>query len=114
MYNGDYLADNLGHEIINLYQSDNGKNYVYLQHAGTFSEEQKGKVGYVLFVRTLPGRKMLEVLGKAEGITDIYYPGQQPDEQKEYIEKNNVRYAGVLLNEIFNASNRFCLCGKFL
>ena len=101
MYNGDYLADNLGYEIINLYQSDNGKNYVYLQHAGTFSEEQKGKVGYVLFVRTLPGRKMLEVLGKAEGITDIYYPGQQPDEQKEYIEKNNVRYAGVLLNEIF-------------
>ena len=101
MYNGDYLADNLGHEIINLYQSDNGKNYVYLQHAGTFSEEQKGKVGYVLFVRTLPGRKMLEVLGKADGITDIYYPGQQPDEQKEYIEKNNVRYAGVLLNEIF-------------
>lgn len=101
MYNGDYLADNLGHEIINLYQSDNGKNYVYLQHAGTFSEEQKGKVGYVLFVRTLPGRKMLEVLGKAEGITDIYYPGQKADEQKEYIEKNNVRYAGVLLNEIF-------------
>lgn len=89
MYNGDYLADNLGHEIINLYQSDNGKNYVYLQHAGTFSEEQKGKVGYVLFVRTLPGRKMLEVLGKAEGITDIYYPGQKADEQKEYIEKGS-------------------------
>lgn len=101
MYNGDYLNDNLGHEIINLYQSDNGSHYIYLQHSGTFHVSQQDKVGCVLLVRSLPGRKMLEVLGKAEGITEIYHPKQTAEDQIKYIVENDVRYAGVLLNELF-------------
>ena len=36
MYVGDYLSegDNIGHEIINLYKADNGKNYIYLNSQG--------------------------------------------------------------------------------
>ena len=32
MYNGKYLKDdnNIGYEIINLYKSDSGDNYIYL------------------------------------------------------------------------------------
>lgn len=36
MYVGGYLSegDNIGHEIINLYKADDGKNYIYLIHKG--------------------------------------------------------------------------------
>lgn len=33
MYNGGYLQSenqNIGHEVINLFQSDNGNNYIYV------------------------------------------------------------------------------------
>ena len=45
MYVGDYLASNLGHEIINLYQADNGGNYIYLNSTGDFVKAHQGKVG---------------------------------------------------------------------
>ena len=104
MYNGDYLNDNLGHEIINLYKSDNGHNYIYLNHLGNFSVEHVGRVGAVLLVRTVPGKKMLEVLGLADGITDVYRPFQAANADVKYIVENNITYGGVPLNQIF-ASN---------
>lgn len=104
MYNGDYLNENLGHEIINMYRSDNGKHYIYLQHDGKFEKRHAGKVECVLLVRTLHGRKLLEVLGKAEGITDVFTPGQTAEEQKRYIKDNDIRYDEVLLDRIFDGN----------
>lgn len=39
MYAGKYLetGENIGHEIINLFQSDNGKYYIYLNSQGTIA-----------------------------------------------------------------------------
>ena len=104
MYNGDYLSNNLGHEIINMYRSDNGMHYIYLQYDGRFGKQHVGKVKYVLLVRTLHGRKMLEVLGKAEMLTEVYRPGQTADEQAQYMVENDIRYGGVLLNHIFEGN----------
>ena len=30
MYAGDYLDENIGHEIINLFRADDNCNYIYL------------------------------------------------------------------------------------
>ena len=100
MYNGDYLNENLGHEIINMCRSDNGKHYIYLQYDGRFDKRHVNKVGCVLLVRTLHGRKLLEVLGKAEGITDVYTPEQTAEEQEEYIQTNNIRHNNFFFNFI--------------
>ena len=102
MYNGNYLNDNLGHEIINLYKSDNGQNYIYLNSLGTFSKEHANKVGSILLVRTIPNKKTLEIIGKAEGITDVYKNGNSSKEQIDYIKKNKIYYGGVRLDLLFS------------
>ena len=101
MYNGDYLQGNLGHEIINLYRSDNGQCYLYLQALGEIASTRIGTVGTMLLVRTVEGRKMLEILGKAEGLEEIYPLCRSGEAQKKYIKENNITYGGVLLNDIF-------------
>ena len=41
MYVGDYLNENLGHEVINMYTDDNVKHYLYLNATGNFSNVTK-------------------------------------------------------------------------
>ncbi len=101
MYNGEYLElGNLGHEVINLYKSDNGYDYIYLQYSGKFSANLKGKFGCVLLVRGV-GKRRLEIIGKAEQIEDVY--GEV--NQKAYIKKEKIAYAGVALDEIFRSND---------
>ncbi|MFI3305656.1 MAG: PD-(D/E)XK nuclease family protein [Rikenellaceae bacterium] len=101
MYNGEYLElGNLGHEVINLYKSDNGNDYLYLQYSGKFSANLRGQFGCVLLVRGV-GKRRLEIIGKAEQIEDIY----GVEDQKEYIKKEKITYAGVALDEIFRSND---------
>ena len=53
MYVGGYLSegDNIGHEIINLYKADNGKNYIYLNSQGTIELSRGENSITVLLVR---------------------------------------------------------------
>ena len=41
MYTGSYLSTNLGHEVINMFQADNGKHYLYLNDKGNFDKKRK-------------------------------------------------------------------------
>ena len=64
MYSGSYLTTNLGHEVINMFQSDNGKHYLYLNSRGNFDE--KGLYAkYMLLVMHIGGKRV-EILGLAK------------------------------------------------
>lgn len=80
MFTGDYLEENIGHEVINLFKSDNGKYYLYLNALGSFHSIWKSRIKSMLMVRTIQGAKMLEVIGLATGLKDVYKPelAEQP------------------------------------
>ena len=67
MYTGSYLSTNLGHEVINMFQADNGKHYLYLNATGDFSADYADKIGSMLLIKYSgqdeDGRPWAEVLG---------------------------------------------------
>lgn len=50
MFAGEFLDDHIGHEIVNMYKDDQGRNYVYIQPYGTYQAAHNGKIGAVLMV----------------------------------------------------------------
>lgn len=113
MYVGDYLSTNLGHEVINMFQADNGGHYLYLNAYGNFGKDHAGQIGYMLLVK-YHAEGLFEVIGKAEGLTDVDgadaklsqdYKSVNPNisqVQNDYIEAENITYGGVPLRKIFN------------
>ena len=69
MYTGSYLSTNLGHEVINMFQADNGKHYLYLNAKGNFSSQGKN-VGTMLLVRGI-GDNRVEVVGMAKNLHPV-------------------------------------------
>ena len=63
MFTGNYLVDNIGHEIINLFKADDGENYIYLCKDGKYN--RKNLPQYVIQVRHHATR-VLEVISIAE------------------------------------------------
>ena len=118
MYVGDYLASNLGHEIINLYQADNGGNYIYLNSSGDFVKAHQNRVGYMLFVKYY-GIGEVEVIGMATGLNDVYCADQQFTgkykgvnkeifaKQQQFVNKEGgVSYGGVPIFDIFGEAGQ--------
>lgn len=77
MFTGDYLNDNIGHEIINLFADDNGNNYIYLCRDGKFSGKYDNVYidianSYVIQVRRPANLKdTLEIISIAAGLEKI-------------------------------------------
>ena len=118
MYVGDYLASNLGHEVINLYQADNGGNYIYLNSTGDFVKTHQGQVNYMLFVKYY-GIGEVEVIGMAEGLHDVYdasrkfankYEGINEevfaDQQRFVKREGGITYGGVSIFDIFGEAGQ--------
>lgn len=118
MYVGDYLMSNLGHEVINLYQADNGGNYLYLNSTGDFVKTHQGKVGYMLMVK-YHTQGEVEVIALASDLKDVYsadgkftgkYAGINDKiwtQQIEYIHKEGgISYGGVSILDIFSSSQQ--------
>ena len=87
MYTGSYLSSNLGHEVINMFQADNGKHYLYLNATGDFSEDYADKIGSMLLIKYSgqdeSGSPWAEVLGCATGLHDVYRKNQYNKVEKQ-------------------------------
>lgn len=77
MFSGNYLEneDNIGHEIINLYKDDNGKNYIYLLSGGDYQKDRADNdIQGILLVRGISAN-CVEVIAKATGtIEKVFNP----------------------------------------
>lgn len=106
LFSGDYLTDNVGHEVINLYKDDNGHHYLYVQPYGSYSIEHFEKIQYMLMVRGVEGKGAVEVVGLAQGITDICDPrlseSKNWNKQYAYIAQNDITYGGKSIIDIFS------------
>lgn len=103
MFSGSYLEDNIGHEIINLYQSDNRKNYIYLSPDGNFDAKYKDRIAYVILTQD-NGTNQDKVVGLAEIDCDVYQHGDTILKQINYIVKHNVKYGGTYAHIPFMAN----------
>lgn len=128
MYVGDYLSTNLGHEVINMFQADNGGHYLYLNARGNFGKDHSGQIGYMLLVK-YHSEGVIEVIGMATGLSDVpganishkkdkIFKGVDSDiweKQKSYIdgevcvidgEKKGLTYGEVPILNIFNGAEQ--------
>lgn len=115
MYAGDYLSNNLGHEVINMFAADNGNHYLYLNAKGNF--DKKRHIGYMFLVK-YAGNRRVEVLAMAKNLEMA--PGANAnmpqtlseekkeifDGQREFILKEGIKYGGVPLLNIFNGAEQ--------
>lgn len=69
MYAGSYLSTHLGHEVINMFQADNGKHYLYLNSKGNF--DKRGKKASSMFLVMHLGGKRVEVLALAKKLKPV-------------------------------------------
>lgn len=122
MYNGKYLNENMGHEVINLFKDDKDRNFLYLNPYGNFSSTNKRKVEKMLMVIPVPKKNMFEVVALATGLTEVFKPvknyNPMLDRNKEteanriayeevrnsqlkYIRDNEVTYGTIPLYQLF-------------
>lgn len=107
LFNGSYIFDrNLGHEVINIYKSDNGKLYIYANPYGNINKQWDNKIRYILLGRTLSNTKMFKIIAKCEVEKQIlidakYGNPMKHKEQLKYIEDNKILYGGVFVDKIF-------------
>ena len=114
MYVGDYLSHNLGHEVINMFQADNGKHYLYLNAYGAFARERKNKNRYMLLTK-YHSKDCIEVIGKAVNLTDLFdyeKDGNNRRSGTNEISENqqkiikNISYGKVSLEKLFSDAER--------
>lgn len=118
MYGGGYLTEgeNIGHEIINLFRSDNGNNYLWLNAGGSCKKsyfvDKNGNMLYdevIMLMVRMYGYRQWKVLGKAEIDTSVLADYMVPvfgekahKKQIEKIEEEKIYYGGQPINKIFD------------
>jgi hypothetical protein len=112
LFNGEYIKDKLGGEIINMFQADNKRFYIYVNPYGNISKQWDNKITQILFIRSV-GNGIVKVIGKAEILKQISLNAvrklnQGIDKyQKEFIDSEQISYGGVKVYEIGSWSNYF-------
>lgn len=112
LFNGEYIKENVGGEIINIYQSDNDKYYIYVNPYGNIDKKWDDRIKHILFIRSV-GKGIVKVIGKAEIDEQISHKAIRKkgegidDYQKQYIDENNITYGNVKIYELGSWSNYF-------
>lgn len=112
LFSGEYIKEKVGGEIINMFQSDNDKHYVYVNPYGNISKEWDNRIKHILFIRSV-GNGVVKVIGKAKTKEQISYNAIRKigagidDYQKQYIDDNNVTYGNIKIYELGSWSNHF-------
>ena len=111
MYAGAYqdVTNNLGHEFINLFKSDNGANYVYInQDGGLGKSHSMEAVDSILLVQWIEKGKV-DVIAKAENLVpclDNHIDASVNQKNQEYIiSKDCINYGKKSLLEILKGNS---------
>ena len=107
MYTGEYLLEenNIGHEAINLFKADNGKNYIYILANGYINLNHTNVEAVLLTKKD--GKNRVKIVAKAVGLTEIIPLDARITLEAakkltdKFIEENNICYGGVPLLKIF-------------
>ena len=114
LFNGEYIKDKIGGEIINMYQSDNDKYYIYVNPYGNINKQWDNRIKHILFIRSV-GNRVVKVIGKARIMKQISVNTVKrldtgiDDYQKQYIDKNDITYGNVKIYELGSWSNYFVI-----
>lgn len=112
MYAGEYVTENIGHEIINTFKTDNGEHYIYISPWGTINEKYKNSK-HVLLVRGISA-DVWEVVGYATNLElllsqEAFDNGKHreidlidSERQLKLIEHRKINYGGVPINRILS------------
>lgn len=92
LFAGRYLSEggNIGHEVINLFEDDNGDRYLYVTPSGIVKGHD---VDTVIFVRNVRARKTVEVIAIGLGLSTV------SDRDVE-----RITYGGATLDQIFRGN----------
>ena len=102
MYTGEFIEKNIGHEIINFFKPDNKDCYYgYIINNGKIENNLCRKIDTILLVSDVKERKV-KVLAKIDNPTFISNTENTNEKQVKYIIDNDIRYGGVLLNDIMS------------
>lgn len=97
MFTGDYLNENIGHEIINLFPADDGLLYLYLNPKGDYKryENMNEIPTHMLLVRTSGITGLQEVIGVAKNLIIFEKSGKC---------LKDVKYADVQIEKLFKGN----------
>lgn len=92
LFAGRYLSegDNIGHEVINLFEDDSGTHYLYVTPSGVVNGHD---VEYAIFVRNIKARTTVEVIAIGMGLSPVSVE-----------EASEICFGGVPLNRIFRGN----------
>jgi hypothetical protein len=92
MYSGDFLTTdgNIGHEVINLFKDDKGRNFIYTLPDGSIAKEHNNRIKAILLVRWV-GNHTMEILAKAEELTQIISRNSSGRNDRPQLHKQQVQ-----------------------
>ena len=101
---GQDNADNIPHEIINMFQSDNRELFIYVPPYGGYEPNGHPKIDYILLTGSW-NQKTTEVFYVLKGLTRLHSGGKKAtsedrEKQIKLIKEKDIRYGGKYLHEI--------------